>query len=274
MTDMQLAILAVIQGLTEFLPISSSGHLVLAPRIMGWADQGLTIDVAVHVGSLLAVLVYFYRDVATLAHGMVKIIMFSSNSDSYLVWLLIVATLPVVGAGYALSHYGIMDLIRAPENLLLIVGGATLGFGLLLWFGDSVGMTVRRISHLDFVDAVILGLSQSLALIPGASRAGTTITMARILAMERSEAARFSMLMSIPAILAAGALKTKELIDIGNEVMWMEAALATSFAFIAALISIWAMMRWLKRHTMRPFVYYRIILGGGILAVYFGWVSL
>ena len=273
MTDTQLAILAIIQGLTEFLPISSSGHLVLTPRIMGWADQGLTIDVAVHVGSLLAVLVYFYRDVVTLAHGTLKIIMFKSNSDSYLVWLLIVATLPVVGAGYALSHYGIADLIRAPENVLLIVGSATLGFGLLLWFGDSVGITVRRVSHLDFVDAIMLGLSQSLALIPGASRAGTTMTMARILAMERSEAARFSMLMSIPAILAAGTLKTKELMEIGNEVVWMDAALAASFAFIAAFVSIWAMMRWLRTNTMRPFVYYRIILGIGILTVYFGWIT-
>lgn len=274
MTEFQLAILALIQGITEFLPISSSGHLVLTPHLLGWQDQGLLIDVAVHVGSLLAVFVYLYRDVGSLLRGTFKIVLFQSTADTRLVWLLIVATLPVVGAGFAFSYYGLSTFVRAPETVLLVVGSATLGFGIFLWIGDSIGITVRRVKHLDFIDAILLGVSQCFALIPGASRAGVTMTMARILGMERPEAARISMLMSIPAILAAGALKTKDLIDAGDPILLMTAGLAAAFSFFAALVSIWAMMHWFKTRTMKPFVVYRMLLGGALLALYAGWVSL
>lgn len=267
MTDFQLAVLAFIQGITEFLPISSSGHLLLAPHISGWQDQGLIIDVAVHLGSLVAVVLYWHKDVWSLIQGSWAIATFRRSPSKRLVWLLIVSTLPVVAAGFAISHFGISDLVREPAYVLYIVGWSTLGFGLLLWFGDSIGLTIRRVTHLDFADALLLGLAQCLALIPGASRSGTTITMARLLGMERVEAARFSMLMSIPAILAAGTLKTKDLIESGDPVLTGQAATAAGLSFLAAIVSIWAMMKWFQSRSMKPFVFYRIALGVVLLAV-------
>lgn len=265
MTDLQLALLAAVQGITEFLPISSSGHLVIAPHVMGWQDQGLTIDVAVHVGSLLAVLVYWHKDVWALIQGTWAGMMFRRSPHKQLVGLLIITTIPVVIAGYALSHFGFTDILRDPAYVLYIVGWATLGFGILLWFGDSVGLTIRRVKHMDMTDAFLIGLAQCFALIPGASRAGTSMTMARLMGMERSEAARYSMLMSIPTIIAAGAFKGQELIMSGDPVLTSQALFAAGMAFIAALISIWGMMRWFQSRTMKPFVYYRILLGIALL---------
>lgn len=262
-----IVILALIQGITEFLPISSSGHLALTPILMGWEDQGLIMDVAVHVGTLGAVLLYFWRDVWGLVMGLARALKGKPDEASRRLGLLIVATLPVVAAGYAVNAY-MGDSLRS----LMVIGWATLGFGIVLYICDQVGLTVRRIEHLGWGDALVIGLAQCLALIPGTSRAGITMSAGRILGMERSDCARFSMLMSIPAILGAGILKGKDLYESGNAVLTEAALMGAGLAFVSALIAIWVLMLWLQRFSMTPFVIYRIALGGFLLALAYGFI--
>ncbi len=267
-TILHIVVLALVQGITEFLPVSSSGHLALVPIFTTWPDQGLVIDVAVHVGTLLAVLLYFWRDIFTMALGLWRFFRGRKDPGAKLAGYIIVATIPVIIAGYYLNkHY--------PGGLrsLTVIGWATLGFGILLFLTDRFGMTLRRIEHLRISDALIIGLAQVLALIPGTSRSGITMTAARMIGMERPDAARFSMLLSIPAILGAGTLKTMELIEQGDVQLTNAAFSAAGLAFIAALLTIAILMAWLKRSSFTPFVIYRVLLGGGLLAIAYGWVN-
>jgi len=265
---LHLAILALIQGITEFLPISSSAHLALTPRLMGWADQGLVIDVAVHVGTLGAVVLYVHREIWDMLSGLGRLMKGRRDRGGKLAGLVILATLPVIGAGFALDHY-VPDGIRALE----VIAWATLGFGLVLYAADKTGMTLRRMEHLEISDALIIGIAQCLALIPGTSRSGITMTAARLLGMERTDAARFSMLLSIPAIVGAGALKGYELWRAGDARLTTDAFTAAGLAFVTALIAIVLMMAWLRRATFTPFVVYRVVLGIFLLAVAYGYVA-
>ena len=260
---LHIAILAIVQGVTEFLPISSSGHLVLVPWLAGWEDQGITIDVAVHVGTLGAVMVYLWRDIARILGGLWRMVKGKGvNDGARLAFYLVLATLPVVGAGYWM-HKTWPDGIRSIE----VIGWATLGFGVLLWLTDRFGLTVRRMEHLKLSDAMIIGVAQCLALIPGTSRSGITMTAGRLLGMERPDCARFSMLLSIPAIVGAGLLKGLDLYQSGDPVQMGTAFTAAAFAFVAALIAIALMMVWLRRASFTPFVLYRVVLGGALLAM-------
>lgn len=263
MTLLQLAVIAVVQGITEFLPISSSGHLRLIPVLSDWPDQGLAIDVAVHVGTLLAVVAYLWRDVLSMLTGLIRIGSGMAHPGVRLTVYLLVATIPVVAAGFAVTEY----LGTAWRDSLEVIAWATLGFGLLLHLSDRTGLTVRRIEHMGLSTAFAIGLAQALALIPGASRAGVTMTAARLLGFERRDAARFSMLMSIPTIVAAGAFAAKELVESGDPVLQSNALTAGGIAFVAALVAIAAMMGWLRRATFTPFVIYRVILGGALLGI-------
>ena len=201
MTLIQLAVIALIQGITEFLPISSSGHLVLIPSLTGWQDQGLVIDVAVHVGTLGAVMAYLWRDIWMMIAGLLKPGNIRRNPGLRLIAQLIVGTIPLVIVGAVVYKY-LGDTLRSA----VVVGWATLGFGVLLYLADRYTVTINRIEHMTWGRAFTIGVAQIFALIPGASRAGTTITMARLLGFERTDAARFSMLLSIPAIAAAVSL--------------------------------------------------------------------
>ena len=259
---LHIVILALIQGITEFLPISSSGHLVLVPQLTGWTDQGLVIDVAMHVGTLLAVMLYFHKDVWGMTVGLLRAARGRPNPEARTAILIIVATLPVIVAGFLLKDY-----VETSGRALLVVAWATVGFGLLLWFADSIGMNLREMRHLTYSDAVIVGLAQVLALIPGTSRSGITMTAARLLGYERPEAAKFSMLLSIPTILGAGVLAGYDLYKSGNTTLELDAALAAGLAFLSALIAIALLMAWLKRSTFRPFAVYRLLLGGFLLLV-------
>ena len=263
LTLLQLAVIAVVQGITEFLPISSSGHLRLIPVLSDWPDQGLAIDVAVHVGTLLAVIAYLWRDVLAMLGGLIRLGSGMAHPGVRLMLYLLVATIPVVAAGYAVTEF----LGSAWRNSLEVIAWATLGFGLLLHLSDRIGLTVRRLEHMGLWSAFAIGLAQALALIPGASRAGVTMTAARLLGFERRDAARFSMLMSIPTILAAGAFAAGELVESGDPVLQSNALLAGGIAFVAALIAIAAMMGWLRRATFAPFVIYRVILGAALLGI-------
>ena len=265
MPTLHLAILALVQGITEFLPISSSAHLVLTPHFLGWPDQGLVIDVAVHVGTLGAVCLYLHREIWEMLAGVTRAIRGRRDRGAKMAGLIVVATIPVVAAGFAVNHY-FPNGIRSIE----VIGWATLGFGILLWLADRIGMTLRRMDHLDLSDAMVIGLAQTLALIPGTSRAGITMTAARLLGMERADAARFSMLMSIPTIVAAGALKGFELWQSGDARVTADAFVGAGLSFVAALIAIALMMAWLKRASFTPFVVYRVVLGAGLLLVAYG----
>jgi undecaprenyl-diphosphatase len=259
-----IVVLAVVQGLTEFLPISSSGHLVLVPIVTGWDDQGLAIDVAVHVGSLAAVVLYFRRDIAAIASGLLRLALGQRTPAAALAGHILLATLPIIGIG-AWVHAFAGDALRTVP----VIGWTTLGFGLVLWLADRFGMTMRRLEHLTIAHAAFVGLAQVLALIPGTSRSGITMTAARLLGYERSEAARFSMLLSIPTIVAAGMLTSQDLYRAPSLALGIDALIAGVLAFVAALAAIAGMMRWLRHATFAPFVLYRVVLGIGLLAWFY-----
>ncbi|MEQ8440810.1 MAG: undecaprenyl-diphosphate phosphatase [Alphaproteobacteria bacterium] len=261
-----ILILAAIQGITEFLPISSSGHLVLAGPVLGFQDQGLAMDVAVHVGSLLAVCLYFWRDMWTMAVGVGRAVTGRGGPQVRLLGNVLLATIPVLVAGYFLN-----DAAGTIFRSIEIIAWTTLVFGILLWIADRVGMTIRRVEHIAWPTALVIGVVQVLALVPGTSRSGITMTAARFLGLERSDAARFSLLLSIPTILGAGALKGWEVCQTGDFGLTADLGIAAGFSFLTALIAIAVMMAWLKRAGFTPFVLYRIALGGGLLYwVYYG----
>ena len=254
-------LLAFVQGVTEFLPISSSGHLILASRVLELPDQGIAIDVAVHVGTLFAVILYFWRDIFELTIGALRLLSGRRDPRTLLVVRLAIATLPVIVAGFVVSRY-FPHGIRSME----MIAWATIGFAIVLWISDRLGMTVRRVEHLSKSNALFIGVLQILALIPGTSRAGITMTAGRMLGMERTEAARFSMLLSIPTIAGAGVLSGAMLYQTGDTTLHLSAIIAASLSFVMGLIAIALLMRWLKKSSFTPFIIYRIALGGGLLA--------
>ncbi len=264
MPILHLILVAVVQGVTEFLPISSSGHLILLPNLTGLDDQGQVIDVAVHVGTLGAVVLYFRSDVARACAGLLKIVRGSfDNADARLALGLVVATVPVVLAGLALKLTGFDDALRS----VAIVGWATLIFGIVLYWADQSGGEEKATGDWNLKDAVAMGLLQALALIPGTSRSGITITAARKLGYARSDAARLAMLMSIPTILASGTLLGLEVAFAMDAAVARDAGIAAAFAFAAALAALAIMMRLLRTVSFTPYVIYRIALGAVLLWV-------
>jgi undecaprenyl-diphosphatase len=259
----EIAILAIIQGITEFLPISSSGHLRLGSELLGLSENTLILDVAVHVGTLFAVAVYFWRDLVFMIVGLCDNARGRKHEGGRLAGYLVLATIPIVIAGFFAQ-----DLIENHLRTLEIVGWTTIGFGVLLYLADRMGMTILKLEHLTISNALVIGIAQVLALIPGTSRAGITITAARFLGYDRSEAARFSMLMSIPAIGGAGLLIGLKLIETGNPVLSRDALIAAVLSFLTALVAIALFLRWLRFAGFGPFVIYRLALGALIL----GWV--
>lgn len=267
---LHIFILALLQGITEFLPISSSGHLVLAWEYFdasGWnvaqqtESQRLAVDIAVHVGTLAAVCLYFWRDLWSMATGLSRLLIGQWTPGARLALLVILATLPVIGAGFFFKDM-ITDTLHGDVG---IVAWATIGFGVLLYAADRLAMTVRRMEHLTVFQALIIGASQVLALIPGTSRSGITMTAARFFGYERPEAARFSLLLSIPTILGAGTLAGLDLQRTGDATLQFEALVAAAISFVAALLAIILMLRWLRKAGFTPFVIYRLALGLAIL---------
>ena len=256
LTEIQIYTLAIIQGITEFLPISSSGHLVLTSQLLGWPDQGLLLDVAVHLGTLGAVLLFLRKDIWNMLIGLYMMIKGRSHSGQKLILLLIMGTLPLVAIGYFAKDY--IYLVRSPE----IIAYATIGFAILLWMIDRMSMTVVYVKHLSVFSAIFIGFMQCFALIPGTSRSGITITAARFLGMNRQEAARFSMLLSIPAIIASATLLGWDIYkENGAIIITQEILYAMGLSFVAALLFIAFMMAWVKNASFGIFVIYRIILG-------------
>lgn len=266
MSLLHLVILSILQGITEFLPVSSSGHLAVLPLFMDWQDQGLLIDVSVHVGTLLAVMIYFRRDLCQIVNGGLGAVGLSEKSNKQnqnLFWFLVLGSIPVLVAGALLALSGYSEFFRNP----LIIGLASIGFGLLLFAGDKWGAQEKGINDLTAKSALTIGLYQILALIPGTSRAGITMTGARFLGLNRVDAARFSMLLSIPVILAAGGWSTLELLSTGLDAEIFSAVTAAGLSFLTALAAIHFLLKWLARSTMTIFVVYRVALGVVILAM-------
>ena len=263
---LHILVLAVVQGITEFLPISSSAHLVLLPVVTGWPDQGLIIDVAAHFGSLAAILVYFWRDVARLIVGFARLALGDrANRDGRLALFIVIATIPAVGAGLVIKELA-PGGIRSPE----LIGWTAFGFGVLLWLADRYGPMRRAMHDLGLGGAFLIGCAQAIALLPGTSRSGITMTAARCLGLHRTEAARFSFLLSIPAVAGASALEGLELTASGDVALAWDAALSAGLTFVAALAAIAWLMRWLRTSSFAPFVIYRIVLGLGLLAWVYG----
>ena len=257
-----LILISLIQGITEFLPVSSSGHLILLPGLTGLTDQGPVIDVAAHVGTLLAVITYFWSDVRHILHGLPQVVrgQFDRPSARLLVAFTL-ATLPVMALGLILKLSGLSDALRS----ITVIGWSMLVFGILLYWMDQRARATRQIEDLTLRDAWILRLWQALALIPGTSRSGITITGALNAGFNRKEAAKIAMLMSIPTIIASGALTSLDLI--GGTVPLRDTAIVVAVSFAAALMALSLMMRLLSRLTYAPYVIYRIGLGLTLLTI-------
>ncbi len=261
-----LILLALIQGLTEFLPISSSAHLILPSELGQIPDQGTTIDVAVHVGSLLAVLLYFYKDVGSLLSGFFDALRLRWTWGAKLFVFLSVATLPTLVAGVAIAAMDAEEALRSAE----LIGWTSIIFGILLYEADRIALRYKRVEDITWGGAMIVGLSQCLALLPGTSRSGITMTAGRILGYTRSEAARFSMLIAIPTILAIGGYKGLEVIEAGDPMLQADVLWSIGLSFLAAYASIWVFMSIVDRIGLMPFMIYRVLLGTGLLVyVYF-----
>ncbi|KGM05829.1 Undecaprenyl-diphosphatase [Methylophaga thiooxydans] len=261
MDFIQVFALALLQGLTEFLPISSSAHLILLPIIANWQDQGLAFDVAVHVGTLTAVVFYFRSTLKKLTADWIKSVATQQNiGDSRLAWAVLFGTIPVGLAGLFLGDW-IETALRSP----LVIAATTIVFGLLLGYADWQGKRVRSEHHLNWQDILFIGIAQAVALIPGTSRSGITITAGLMLGLTREAAARFSFLLSIPVILLAGGLKTIELVQSSLRIDWAALVSGALFSAISAYICIFLFLKMLDRIGMWPFVIYRLVLGGFLL---------
>ncbi len=262
MDFLQLMVLAIIQGVTEFLPVSSSGHLILPSALLGWSDQGLAFDVAVHFGSLLAVLLYFRRDIGAMVVAWFASLRGQQSDDGRLAWWVIVATIPAVVAGLILN-----DFIEENLRNAWVLGSTTLIFGILLGFAQRFSVSARQCRDLTLAMVLIIGFAQAVALIPGTSRSGITITAAAFLGLSLVEASRFSFLLSVPVITGAALLKTVELLGADTAVDWMTLIVAAGLSGVTAFLCIGLFMRWVERIGLMPFAVYRVVLAALIFAV-------
>ena len=262
MDTVQVVFLAIIQGLTEFLPISSSAHLILPSTLLGWEDQGLAFDVAVHIGSLLAVLTYFRKDIRLLIVCWCRSLTGGQQTpESRLGWQIILATIPAGLAGLFLG-----DLIELHLRSIAVIAFTTIVFGILLGLSDKFSLRVKNLHQFTWRSALIVGCAQALALIPGVSRSGITITVALALGFDRIAAARFSFLLAIPVIVLSGGYKGMQLLQL-TMVPWFDILLGAVLSAVTAYCCIHVFLTWINRIGMLPFVVYRMILGTILIAI-------
>lgn len=258
----QLIVLAIIQGITEFLPISSSAHLILAPlAVENWSDQGPLIDIAAHIGSLGAVLLYFKSETAMLYRGGLDTVRFKPSADRTLFLYIAGATIPLLTLAGVFVAFDLTDALRSP----VVIGWTSIIFGVLLWHADRQPQSHSGLERIGWVEALKIGLAQMVALVPGVSRSGVTMTAARYLGWTRAEAARFSMLLAIPSILALGFFSTIKLASEGAQAQMSAALIVAVLSFICAYAAIAVLMRLTQSISFLPFVIYRVIFGAGLL---------
>lgn len=259
-----LILVALIQGITEFLPVSSSGHLILISELSSAPDQGQAIDVAVHIGTLFAVIIFFWRDVSMGLSGIPRMLTGRiDTAGSKLAFFLMIATIPTIAFGFVLKLTGLSDAMRS----MTVIGWTMLLFGLLLWWADQRGTIEKTDADWTAKDAIKMGLWQAVALIPGTSRSGICITAGRMLGYSRQDSAKLAMLMSIPTIVASGALLGAEVIATADAQVARDGAVAAVMSFVAALFALSIMMRLLRSVSFTPYVIYRVALGIVLLAV-------
>jgi undecaprenyl-diphosphatase len=260
---LQVVVLAIVQGLTEFLPISSSAHLILVPRFSDWPDQGLAFDLAVHLGTLTAVLVYFRGELLVMARDWLRSLLERRRvGDSRLAWAVLWGTLPVGLAGLAFE-----DTVETTLRSPLVIAVTTVAFGLLLWVADRRPGT-RNEHELDWRDVVMVGIAQALALVPGTSRSGITMTAGLLRGLSREGAARYSFLLSVPVTALAGGLTTMQLAESAEAVNWAPFVVGALLSAAMAFLCIHYFLKWLTRFGMTPYVIYRLVLGAFLFALF------
>lgn len=281
MTFLQLLLIAIVQGITEFLPISSSGHLILIPYLTDFADQGPLIDVAVHVGSLLAIIVYFFKDVVVLARGgFASIGIGKAPFERRLFWWIALGTIPAVAFGLSIKMGLFNGIAESWFNVTVVdddlmssirftdlIAVNLIFYGILLGIADWFGREDKTFEDMTWRDGLLVGMAQALAIIPGTSRSGVTMTAARALGYSRFESARFSFLLSIPAVAGAGVLIVPEIFEAGGGLA-MEALIAGVLTFIAAFATMAFLMNFLKKASMLVFVIYRVAMGVALLTFF------
>ncbi|MGF1700647.1 undecaprenyl-diphosphate phosphatase [Photobacterium makurazakiensis] len=262
MSYFEAFVLALIQGLTEFLPISSSAHLILPSAILGWDDQGLAFDVAVHVGTLIAVIAYFRKEVVSLLSAWIASIFKKQHSaESKLAWMIALATIPACIFGLFMK-----DIIEIYLRSAWVIAATTIFFGLLLWWVDVRSAKKDDEYQADWKRSLFIGLAQAAAMIPGTSRSGATMTAALYLGFTREAAARFSFLMSIPIILLAGGYLSLKMVTSGAPIQLDALAIGVAVSFVSAYACIHVFLKLVTRLGMLPFVIYRLLLGAGLIA--------
>jgi undecaprenyl-diphosphatase len=265
----QIIVLALIQGITEFLPISLSGHLILVPALTGWKDQGVLTDMVTNVGSLTAVIIYFWRDVMGMMRGCFDVVQRRMTAQARLVINVAIGTVPIVIVGLAMKATGLDDHIRSAT----LVAVNAIVFGILLYAADAFGLMNRTIKDMNWVSALVIGVAQAFSLSPGTSRSGITMTAARAMGFNRVEAARYSFLLSIPANGAASALVIGDALKNGEPITG-GVIMTGVLTFFVALLAIAFLMRMLRTMSFLPFVIYRVILGGALLGLIWAGVQL
>lgn len=260
MPNIDILILAILQGATEFLPVGPSGHLALVPQLYCWGPQAPGTAFAALLGALMAVMIWFAPDLAGMLQGFLRVVRGKRDGRVRLIGLLLVAAIPYLVAAFLVELYA-GDALRSP----MVIGGALVVFGLLLYGADKLGLTVRRIEHMTFGQALAIGVLQCSAVVPGAGGTGVTMTIGRILGYERPETVRFAFLLSIPILIALAGYKGWLLFQTGGPVDWAQAGLAFGLSAVAALLAIAFMRYWVRRSGFLPFVVYRVALGAYLL---------
>ncbi len=264
MDPIHIIILALVQGLSEFLPISSSAHLILMPILTGWQDQGIVYDVAAHVGTLTAVCWYFRRDIRLILLDWSQSLLTRQQTvNSRLGWAVLWGTIPTGLAGL-LFHDFIAEQLRSP----LVIASTTILFGLLLWYADVAARRERDEYTLTWKDVLVVGCAQALALIPGTSRSGITITAGLMMGLQRTAAARFSFLLSIPLIILAGGFEARKLLTTQIDAEWSGILLMVGLSAVSAYLCIRLFLKLLETMGMLPFVIYRLCLGVVLFALF------
>jgi undecaprenyl-diphosphatase len=260
---LKAVVLGVIQGLTEFLPISSSAHLRIFPELFGWGDPGAAFTAVIQIGTELAVLIYFRKDIWRIGNAWVRSLFrpeYRGTLDARMGWYVIIGSLPIVVLGILLK-----DVIERDFRNLWIIGCTLIVLGVVLGIADRVGRTDRAIGKLTMKDAVLLGAAQALALIPGVSRSGATISMGRFLGFDRAAATRFAFLLAIPAVVGAGLFELKDIPDGHNDFGWGPTLVGTVVSFVVGYAAIAWLLRYVSTRSYTPFVVYRIVLGAATL---------
>lgn len=260
---LKAVVLGVIQGLTEFLPISSSAHLRIFPELFGWGDPGAAFTAVIQIGTELAVLIYFRKDIWRIGTAWLRSLVkpeYRGTLDARMGWFIIVGSLPIVVLGVLLK-----DLIERDFRNLWIIGCTLIVMGVVLGVADRVGRTDRALTRITLKDALLMGGAQALALIPGVSRSGATISMGRFLGFEREAATRFAFLLAIPAVVGAGLFELKEIPHGHNDFGWGPTITATVVSFVVGYAAIAWLLRYVSTRSYTPFVIYRIALGAGTL---------